>query len=807
MLKNHFKIALRNILHNKVYTVINILGLSLGICSCIVTYLVTSYEFSFDDFHPGKENIYRVMGDLTENTGEKLHFMKLPMPILKNARSGLSGMDAIAGIIPYRAKINIPDGSKSPKHFDGDADTTVIAESQYFDIFKYEWLAGNARTALKAPFSVVLTESRARQYFGSAPLDKMVGRQVIYDDSLKVNVSGIIRDWNKNTDLAFTDFISFSTIQSSFLKSGFNADSWKQGDMSTWIFTKIADGANPAKVNAQMMAMIKTHAGQQIKLTPWLEPLSDIHFNADVIENQTRTAHKPTLYGVIGISLFILILAVINFINLSTAQSVRRAKEVGVRKVLGSSKTNLVFQFLTETFVLTLFAVALAVALVKPVMLGFHSFIPTGVTFSLELPIVIFLVLITLVTSLLAGLYPAVALSSYLPVQSLKGNGLQPGSDRWLLRKGLIVFQFSVSLVFIISSIVIADQLNYTRKKDLGFNSDAIITVDVPRGDNPNNINVLADAVKQLSGVDKVTRQWVTPMTGNTRGMKLKFRSTDVKEMGVTQVVGDENFIPLYHIKLLAGRNLLHADSVTELVVNESLSRLTGNKTPGDALGKILYWNNKPYPIVGVVADFHTNSLHSAITPLCIINRPDRMGALAIKLASKGKQSGMIKTTLAQVEKIWKRIYPAAPFSFKFYDESLALLYEKDQQTATLLNTSMAVTIFISCIGLFGLALFTAQKRAKEISIRKILGASITNIAVMISKDFMILVVIALLIASPVAWYFMNKWLQDFAYHITISWWVFVLAGFAAVFIALLTVSFQSIKAALMNPVKSLRSE
>jgi len=289
--------------------------------------------------------------------------------------------------------------------------------------------------------------------------------------------------------------------------------------------------------------------------------------------------------------------------------------------------------------------------------------------------------------------------------------------------------------------------------------------------------------------------------------MRIKFKSTDVKETGVAQMAGNEDIIPLYRIKLLAGRNLMHSDSAKEFVINKTLSQLMGCKTPGEAVGKMLYWNNKIYPVVGVVADFHSSSFHEPIIPLCIVNRPDREATLAIRLVAAGKQSNSIKTTLSQIENIWKKVYPAGTFDYRFYDESIALLYEKDQQAAILMNTAMAITIFISCIGLFGLALFTAEKRAKEISIRKILGASAANIVAILSKDFVLLVTIALLIASPIAWYFMSRWLQGFAYRINISLWIFILAGAGAIFIALITIGFQAVKAALVNPVKHLRSE
>ena len=448
--------------------------------------------------------------------------------------------------------------------------------------------------------------------------------------------------------------------------------------------------------------------------------------------------------------------------------------------------------------------------LVKPVLGAFHSFIPNGVTFNFLQPgTILFLVFITLVTALLAGLYPAKILSSYTPVVTLKGAGEQRGGEKWLLRKGLIIFQFSVSLIFIIGSIVIANQLNYTRQKSPGFNADAVINVDTPWGDSLAKRSLLVQKIKELSSVDKVALQWVPPMADNIkgRGYSIKLNSTDIKSTGVTQIACNEDFIPLYDIKLVAGRNLMHADSIKEVVINENLSRLMGNKTPADAVGKMIYWNDKPYPVVGVVADFHARSFHETIGPLCIVNRPDREGTLAIKLASKGKHANSIQTAISQIEQLWKQVYPAGTFKYQFYDEALAMLYEKDRQTATLVNTAMGVTIFISCIGLFGLALFTAEKRSKEISIRKILGASISDIAVMLSKDFVKLVIISLAIASPIAWYFMNEWLQTFAYRINVSWWIFVLAGTSAIMIALLTVSFQAIKAAVANPVKSLRTE
>jgi putative ABC transport system permease protein len=578
--------------------------------------------------------------------------------------------------------------------------------------------------------------------------------------------------------------------------------------MITWTFAKLGTGTTATQMNKQMAELVKTHAAPQVKLALWLEPLSAIHFNGDVIENTIRTAHLPTLYSLMGIALFILILGIINFINLSTTQFIQRAKEVGVRKVLGSNRRSLVFQFLTEAFLLVIFSVFLATVLVKPALIGFRSFIPNGVSFHLfELSTIIFLVLVIICTTLFTGLYPAKVLSSYPPAICLRGAASERGSEKWLFRKSLIVFQFAVSLVFIIGSIVVANQLRFTREKDLGFNADAIITLETSPSDSLSKIGLLAQKIREIPGISKVALQWLSPMTENSRSMKLKFKNTDLKDFGVTQVDGNEDYIPLYQIKLLAGRNLMKSDSVNEFVINEKLSGFIGNKSPEDAIGKTLYWNDKPYPVVGVVADFHTKSLHDPITPLCIINRRERESSLAIKLSSKGSGSGMIKATLSQIEKAWKQIYPSKNFNYRFYDQSLALLYEKDQQTAILVNTSMAISIFISCMGLFGLALFTVKKRAKEISVRKILGASTSHIAAMLSRDFLVLIIMALFIASPIAWYIMNRWLQGFAYRVPVSGWVFGLAGLTAILIALVTVGFQSIKAAVANPVTSLKNE
>ncbi len=813
MIKSHFSIGFRNIIRKKVDTAINVLGLSLGICGSIIIYLIAHHELSFERFHPHHERTYRLVGDITESTGDQLHFVKIPIPSTSVVRDGLIGIDVAAGLIPYNVKITIPNARDSSKEFGSTLNgtnyiTTAITEPQFFDVFKYEWLAGDEFTALARPNALVLTESRASLYFGKQPINKIIGRQVVYDDSLVVTVSGVIKEWSENSDLMFTDFISAATLQTSYLKTKIVANSWKQQDMASWGFIRLSRDSKPEPINPQLTALAKKHGDPDTKLNLHIEPISQIHFNADIIENPIRTAHLPTLYTLIGIALFILILAVVNYIIISTAQSIRRAKEVGIRKVLGSDKGNLILQFLTETFLVTTLSVALAVTLVAPILNQFRSFIPQGVSFHfLEPTFILFLIAITLVTALSAGFYPAIVLTTYLPAISLKGLGWKDAGSKLNLKKGLVVFQFAVSLVFIISSLIIANQLKYARDKDLGFKSDAILIVDGGRGESASKLKVLAQELKRIANVENVARQWLSPMTDNPRGMKLKTKSTDAKDFWVRQIAGDEEFIPLYQIKLLAGRNLAPSDTAKEFVINESLSRLIGNVKAEEAIGDILYWNDKPYPVVGVVSDFHTKSLHEPIDFLCVVNRPDREFSLAIKLASTGKQAGSVGATIEQIKKEWKAIYPASTFQYRFYDDSLALLYEKDRQTATLMNTSTAIAVFISCMGLLGLTLFTTENRSKEIGIRKVLGARIIDIVILLSREITWLVVVALLIASPVAWYFMNQWLLRFSYHITMSGWTFVMAGLMAIFIAFGTVSFLALRAALENPVAKLKSE
>lgn len=817
MFRSYISTIWRHLWRNRTYTAINIAGLALGISACLVIYLVTRFELSYDNFHPDKERIYRIVSENDSPGHGKSYSGSIPDPLTGAAREEITGFESVALFKSYYAKVTVPGNTSAVKKFDapdwreGKSDM-IITEPQYFDIFSYRWLAGNAATALKEPFKVVLTESKARKYFGSIPLQDILGRTVIYNDSLQLTVSGIVKDLPVNTDFIFRDFISFSTVYHSFLRSDFNFDQWNGGSRHTQGFVKLARGTALPQIDARLAAFSAKHLSTADKTRFRLQPLSDLHFNADYLDAYSRKAHLPTLYGLIGIAVFILIIAVINFINLTTVQSVERAKEIGVRKVLGSSRKSLVLRFLGETFLLTLLALTLSLLCIHPLLTAFRSFIPDGAGLRLFSPATLgFLLLIMICTTLLAGLYPARILSACQPVQSLKG-ALQKNGRKGSLRKGLVIFQFAVSLVFIIGALVIGRQIGFMLNKDLGFAKDAIINIQTNGHYPPEKKQMLAEQIRRLPDVDMVSVSDGTPMEKSHWALPFIYKDKQPKEVACQLQWIDERFIPLYQLKLVAGRNVLPSDTMKELLINEACARAIGFADPRAAIGKLAQAYNgkgelRTCPIVGVVADFHTQSLHEPIRPSYFTTDKTFSWSVSVKLHTRGKQISHFKATLAEIEKRWSALYPEERFEYRFFDAVIAGFYEQEQKTARLMNAAMIIAVFISCMGLFGLAAFTAQQRTKEIGIRKVLGASVVNITAMLSKDFIMLVVIALLIAIPVAWYGMQQWLARFAYSISLSWWIFALAGGLAILIALATVSFHAAKAAVVNPVKSLRSE
>ncbi|MDR3696029.1 FtsX-like permease family protein [Mucilaginibacter sp.] len=809
MFKNNLKTAWRHIIRHKIYTTINVMGLALGICGCLVIYLVASFEFSFDTFHPDKERIYCVDGSLAGRTDDHAHWNSVPAPMPDAMRQEMTGFEVVAAFQRYRAKTTIQLSGLSRKF---DANKAIIAQPQYFNILPYTWLSGSSRTALTEPNSVVLTESRARIYFGNLPADQVIGKVITYDDSLKVTVTGVLADWNRNSDFNFSEFISYATIRATFLKQSFDLDNWGRLNHGSQVLVKLAPNVQPVAVDRQFPAFVKKHIDPDPKtvLHIRLQPFTGIHFHEEY-GGEGRKANLPVLYILFVVAIFILLIAVINFINLTTAQAIHRTKEIGIRKVLGSGKWALMLEFLTETFILSAIAVIIAVVFASPVLKLFADYIPPDVKFNVsDIWVWIFLALITLFTTLGAGFYPARLLSRFQPVSGLKGSSGTTGGEKTYLRKALIVFQFTISLIFIIGTIVMSKQVNYMRTKDLGFKTDAVITLRSLWNDQSGKLNVLAQQVRQMPGVSQVILEAFPPMGFAHMGNGLQLQGSKTQPViQASEHAGDEHFVPFYDMKIIAGRNLLHADSTREYLINATCARALGFKDPQKAIGRLVIagGGNKVYPVAGVVADFYENSFHQQIGPVFIAHDPNVEHGLALKLNLQGKGAGDIKALMSIVEKDWKKLYPDEHFEYSFLDEQIGQLYKSDLQTKWLMNTAMLLTIFISCMGLLGLAMFSTEKRAKEIGIRKVLGATVGNILTMLSAEITALVGIALLIASPLAWLLMNKWLQGFAYHTALSLWLFLLAGAGALIVSLATISFLAVRAAVANPVKSLRSE
>ena len=821
MLRNYIKIAFRNIYKNTIYSFINILGLALGVSACLVIFLLVNFELSFENFQPDHERIFRITSGFKNPDGSTSRNAGLGTPMPSAIRQEFTGLEKVAAFRIFYPKVTVPNATKNtknaPKVYKKDYSEGIICEPEYFEIFKYEWLQGNSKTALKTPNEVVLTEKEAESYFGKIPLEQILGKQLYFNDSLITTVTGIVKDLPNNSDFKFKNFISFKSIESKSWRKEFSLDDWSNTNGDSQAFIKLSKGTSIQSINRQFPIFLQKHLNQKeewnVGRSLILQPLKDIHFNAEYGDSYSRQVHLPTMYALIGIAIFLLLIAAINFINLATTQSIIRVKEIGIRKVLGSSRKSLIIQFLCETFVITLMAVFLSILFVEPILWAFTDFVPKELKFNVFNPQIIeFLGLITVVTGLLSGFYPAWIISSYTPIASLK-NQISNGQSRTaFLRRILIIFQFTASQVFILGTIIVATQSKFMLNKDMGFKKDAIVNFQTDWKDSKSNRKeILINKLRQFPEIETICLGDPPAREGySTTGLKY----FDGKKEITTQVhhkIVNEFYVPMYGLKILAGRNLAHSDTSKEFIINEAYARELGFKKPEQAIGKFIdYYDSKgkpmKFPIVGVLANFHFQSMHQNIKPL-FMNADKYANVINAKIRSTGKSTENFKGVLSKMEKAYNQVYPNNNQVFQpvFFDETFANFYKKEQQFAKILNTATGMAIFISCMGLFGLVAFTTRQRTKEIGIRKVLGASVAQIVQLLSKDFLKLVILSIVIASPIAYWAMNKWLQDFAYRVDISWWIFALAGILAIIIALLTVSYQSIRAAVANPVKSLK--
>ena len=818
MLKNYFLVALRNFWRNWTFSLINILGLAIGISASLVIFLLVYYDFTFDKFEKDGNRIYRIVGVGTFQ-GNTYYGNSFPEPMGPAVEKELTGIEVV---VPFttadEVRVSIPSSDKShPTIFKKQKDAVYVNKS-YFDLIPYTWLIGSPSSSLKEPYQVVLTEKNARLYFPRTNYADIVGKTIAFNDTVLASVTGIVKDIPENTDFNFNTFISRSTLYTSRLKPQ-SFGNWGWTNSADQLFVRLTPGNTAARMGPLLDRMWKKYNPPNPedkgtgKFNILLQPLSDLHFNTDYgVFDESRQAHKPTLYGLLAVAGFLLLLACINFINLSTAQASQRAKEIGIRKTMGSHRGQLTLQFLSETFLLTILATMLSIALSPLLIKVFSDFIPEEFHFNpLRQPLIlVFLLLLIVVVSLLAGFYPALVMSAFRPVlvlknQAFSGSGKTRGA--WL-RKTLTVSQFVIAQVFIIGTLLVTKQISFALNKDLGFRRQAVVYFHTNYNEPPIKRDRLVEKLHDLPGIAMISVASDPPTTNGmwTSTMTYNDGKKDIIQ-NVQWKVADTNYIKMFRLRLLAGNAISQSDTTNSVVINETYLHILGFQDPEQAVNKLVSGGRGKPRIVGVMADFNQRSLHEPIKPLLIANGTKTSECINFVLQPESGNAGAWPATIAKVEKAFKNVYPNDDFEYHFIDDTIAKFYTTEKNTASLLLWCAGLTIFISCLGLLGLVIYITNQRTKEIGIRKVIGASIAQIIVLLSKDFLKLIGLAILIAIPIAWWATNKWLEDFAYKTSLSWWIFALGGALLLLIALIVLCLRTFRAAAINPVKSLRSE
>ncbi len=806
-MSSNFPLAFRSLRKNKGITLINILGLSIGITACLVIYLIAAHELNYDRFHPGRDRIYRVYTHVVAE-GFTSDFRYTYMAAVAMARDHVTGLEAVTHLHNWYGKVTIENGRGQSRVFEA-TDNFAFAGPEFFNLFSaYKWLVGNPESSLREPWQVVLTERRARRYFGAVPLPDLIGREIVYQDTLRFRVSGVVADLEGNTDFTFTDFTSYATCVLLGGNKPFSFDEPTTLYTGSQLFVKVGMGVTPEEIAAQLNREEEPDADRDgFAFTPMLQPLGDLHFNKALGLFEVVTRHGPkksTVYSLIGLAVALVLIAAINFINLATAQASKRAKEVGVKKVLGCSHWRLMCHFLAESFLLTFISVIASLGLSYLVFIYFEAFIPPGVTLDLiRTDVIAFLVTCLFGVSLLAGAYPAFVLSSYRPALALKkhiprGSGMPSP----LVRRVLSVFQFSFAQLFIIGMLVVGMQIRYMLDKDLGFTTKAVIAFHAPKSDLTKMI-ALRDRLSHLKGVEVVAIQ-SQPPSGASGGnsILLNFTEDENLEHWVNAKFGDIHYLDLYGLELMAGRNFDERDSCKGYIINEAYLKKLGFTNPRDVIGIVA----NGVPVIGVVKDYHTESLHTPIRPTVIVCDAKRLHSFGVKLRSS-EQPRAFQETLAGIEDLWKQVYPGTAFAFAFIDDRIQALYESEQRVKKLVGVATGIAILISCLGLFALSSFTALERTKEIGIRKVMGASVGAIVGLLSFEVLKLVLLAFVLAAPFAYYLSNNWLNGFAFRIDLGVWIFGIAAVLSLLLALMTIGYHTAMAAWANPVDSLRHE
>jgi putative ABC transport system permease protein len=821
MIKNYFKTAWRNLWKNKTFSLINIAGLAIGMAACLLILQYVSFKLSFDQFNKNAADIYRVYNDRYQNGKLIQHGTITYSAIGKAMQDDYPEVVNHTRVEPFGSVIVINDEKKI-----GDQEVLAV-DNSFLSMFTYPLIVGDVNSALKEPYTVILSQTSAQKVFDvkDGNFSKLVGKSVLMGtDSVPYKVTGVMQDVPENSHLRFDILAAYSTLY-----AGNNPNPYKQADYNFtdsdfWHYIQLKHGTDYRKLEAKFSAFSQRHfQGTKVSGTDekfFLQPLSKAHLYSDFEYEIGRTGSATTVWGLLIIAALIIVIAWVNYINLATAKSMERAKEVGVRKVSGATKQQLVRQFLSESLFINVIALTLAIGMVTLVQHGFNNLIKYQLSLSYlfqkglsgySIAIALFALIMTGI--LVSGFYPAFVLSSFKPILVLKGK-YTTSTKGIFLRKALVVGQFAITVALIIGSFVVYRQIRFVNAQDLGMNISQMLIIRPPeltKWDSTfiDRENTFTEELKKIPHVEGAATSWTLP--GGDIGRSFNVRRVDqdstvrftMRHTGISM-----GYLDLYRIKLLAGRDYTYTDfipnsgNLRNIILNESAIKLLGFKSPQDAIGKtIIRWIRK-YVIIGVINDYHQKSLRYPVEPTMLFASYGTGSPISVKVQPKD-----LPATIALIKKKYDAFFPGNLFDYSFLDDRFNAQYDNDRLFGKVFGIFSGFAIFIACLGLLGLSLFATAQRTKEIGVRKVLGASIPNIVTLLSKDFIKLVVIAFIIASPVAWYIMHNWLQDFRYRITISWWIFFGAGLLAVMIALLTISFQAIRAAVANPVKSLRTE
>lgn len=809
MIQNYFKLAWRSIQKNKGFFAINFIGLFISVAVSLIIAVIIFYEISFDKQKEDGVAVYRVVTSSSSATG-KAYKAVTPYPLAAAMRTEMPAEKLISQIDYHNIGV-IAIGAKKVRE-----EKIIFADSVFPRLFPVSVIKGNINKALTQPGFVLLTDKTAKKYFGA---EEALGKRIRLANLVDLEVAAVIAEAPGNTHLPYNMIVSYLSFSSGFI-GNIPIDQWGVNS-DGFVYMGLNKQTNIAGIEKSLQAIADRNLNIEkngSKATYTLQPVTDIHTNQLYAENNpSYTINYQYLYLLAAIGLFLILAACINYTNLSTALALRKSKEVGVRKTMGANRSQLIKQFFSETLLTTALVILLAAVAVRFLIPVVNEFLDKNIPANyLSVQIIVFLFLLWITVSALSGLYPSFILSGFNPVTALKNKLSAPKASTIFLRRGLVTFQFITAQVLIIGAVVVAKQMHYVNSKPLGFAKEQVVDISIPQS-KPEQLEALRNKLLTVPGISSFSFSIGAPVSDNGFGTGFNVRekyATD--QMSVEVKVGDKEYLKTYGLQLAEGRWFDAADeskiaaSVPDslkqyaVVINERAVKTLGFSNSREALGKYITFglNDMSVPVIGIVKDYHVASLHAPVKPVIMVQFPYFYFNAGFKLSAASSSA-----TLAAIEKVYSSIYPDELFEANFLDEHIAKQYKNDKRTVQLFNLFTALSIFINALGLIGLLSFMIEQKTKEIGIRKVLGATVSNISFILSKDFLRLIAIAFVIAVPLAWYLMNNWLQDFAYRTNISWWVFAVAGIAALLVTVAAVGFQTIKAAIANPIKSLRTE